>query len=108
MCLAHLKEFTEAVTNEELSGDLLSTDTASETIGLDRNPFLRRRRASPPDLSDNAPLKRFRLDDVVHGSVSPAPRQECRSGYGLIRDEVPPTGAHGVAIHRARTRLLVG
>jgi hypothetical protein len=87
MCLAHLKEFTEAVTNEELSGDLLNTDTTSETIGIDRSPFLRRRRASLPDLSDDNPPKRFRLDDEVHGSVSPAPRQECRSGYSLIRDE---------------------
>ncbi len=89
MCLAHLQGFTEAVTNEELSGDLrsLNADTASEAIGFDRSPYLRRRRASLPDLADNTPLKRFRLGDMIHISVSPTPRQECRLGHDPARDE---------------------
>jgi hypothetical protein len=87
--LARLQGFTEAVTNEELSGDLrsLNADTASESIGFDRSPYLRRRRASLSDLADNTPLKRFRLGDVVHSSMSPTPRQECRLGHDPARDE---------------------
>ena len=89
MCLAHLQGFAEAVTNEELSGDLrsLNADTAPEAIGFHRSPYLRRRRASLPDLADDNPLKRFRLGDVIHSSVSSAPRQELPSGHNQIRDE---------------------
>ena len=38
MCLVYLQGFTEAVTNEELSGDLrsLNADMASKAIGFDR------------------------------------------------------------------------
>lgn len=89
MCLAHLQGFTEAVTNEELSGDLrsLNADMASEAIGFDRSPYLRQRCASLLDLADNTPLKRFWLGDMIHSSVSAIPRQECRLGHNLARDE---------------------
>jgi hypothetical protein len=89
MCLAHLQGFTEVVTKEELSGDLrsLNADTASEAIGFHRSPSLRRRRASLPDLADDNPLKRVRLGDVIHSSVSSAPRRERPLGYDPIRDE---------------------
>jgi hypothetical protein len=89
MCLAHLQGFTEAVTKGELSGDLrsLNADTASEAIGFHRSPSLRRRRASLPDLADDNPLKRFRLGDVIHSSVSSVPRQERPLGHDPIRDE---------------------
>jgi hypothetical protein len=87
MCLAHLKKLTEMITNEGLSGDLPNANTASEAIGLDRSPSLRRRCASLPDLADDNPLKRFRLGDVTYGSVYPTPRPERRLGHDPIRDE---------------------
>ncbi len=87
MCLAHLKEFTETITNQELLEDLPNADTASEAISLDRSPYLRRRRASLPDLADDNPSKRFRLSDVTYSTISPAHRQERHLGHDPIRDE---------------------
>jgi hypothetical protein len=87
MCHVHLKKFTEAVTNGEAPGWQPSVDLAHEMASPNTSLHLRRRRASLPDLTENTPKKRLRLDDAVHSPPFTALRQEHHSGYNQIRGE---------------------
>ncbi|KAK0729442.1 hypothetical protein B0H67DRAFT_468221, partial [Lasiosphaeris hirsuta] len=89
MCHVHLRKFAEAITNVEPFKRPLDVREGFRMVGPDEGSHLRRRRTSLPDITDNTPLKKLRLDNPAP-SCSPLPtasKQNCRLKQDPIRDE---------------------
>ncbi|KAK0701088.1 hypothetical protein B0T26DRAFT_763683 [Lasiosphaeria miniovina] len=89
MCHAHLKKFAEIATNAEPFERPLEAKEGFRMFSPDEGSHLRRRRTSLPDILDNTPLKRLRLNDPapIQNSLPTALNQGCCPTQDPIRDE---------------------
>ncbi|KAK4456960.1 hypothetical protein QBC42DRAFT_48711 [Cladorrhinum samala] len=89
MCHTHLQKFAEAVTSVEPFNWPQEAREVIQMVSADERSSLRRRRNSLPDITDNTPLKKLRLNNPVpvYTSLPTSSKQDCRLEQDSIRDE---------------------